>query len=191
MDEQLLRTVSRLQAVRRKSVGIQQQIYGQPASAPRRLVRDATRPFPDWLQELLAGGHPVSVHRNSPGPRSERELKGHPMQVAWNLESELADMPATHRLSTSTFARDVIEGLSKTPKSISSKHFYDARGSRLFQRITGLPEYYLTRCEVEILETHSQRIAAEFGAAPLRLIELGVGDGHKTAVILRQLLEGE
>jgi len=113
------------------------------------------------------------------------------MQVAWNLESELADMPATHRLSTSTFARDVIEGLSKTPKSISSKHFYDARGSRLFQRITGLPEYYLTRCEVEILETHSQRIAAEFGAAPLRLIELGVGDGHKTAVILRQLLEGE
>src|SRR5690349_8480651 len=89
----------------------------------------------------------------------------------------------------SSFALDVVEGLSKTPKSIPSKHFYDDQGSRLFQQITQQPEYYLTRCELEILETHGRRLAAEFGTAPLRLIELGVGDGHKTAVLLRHLLE--
>jgi L-histidine Nalpha-methyltransferase len=111
------------------------------------------------------------------------------MQVAWNLEPELADMPVTHAPPTSAFARDVIDGLAKTPKAIPSKHFYDARGSALFQRITQVPEYYLTRCELEILETHGRRIATEFGSTPLRIVELGVGDGHKTAVLLQQLLE--
>ncbi len=111
------------------------------------------------------------------------------MQVAWNLEPELADLPVTPQPPTSTFARDVVEGLAKTPKAIPSKHFYDARGSALFQRITQVPEYYLTRSELEILETHGQRIVTEFGSVPLRIIELGVGDGHKTAVLLRRLLD--
>ena len=87
-----------------------------------------------------------------------------------------------------SFALDVVEGLAKTPKSIPSKHFYDDRGSRLFQEITEQPEYYLTRCELEIFETHGRHITADFGAVPLRLIELGVGDGHKTAVLLQHLL---
>ena len=111
------------------------------------------------------------------------------MQVAWNLGPELGDLPVTPQPPSSTFARDVIEGLAKTPKAIPSKHFYDARGSDLFQRITQVPEYYLTRSELEILETHGQWIVAEFGSTPLRIIELGVGDGHKTAVLLRRLLD--
>jgi dimethylhistidine N-methyltransferase len=111
------------------------------------------------------------------------------MQVIWNLGSELVDGTAVLSPTVSSLARDVIQGLSKTPKSIPSKHFYDDRGSQLFQQITRQPEYYLTRCELEILETHGQRIAADFGTAPLRVLELGVGDGHKTAVLLRHLLD--
>jgi dimethylhistidine N-methyltransferase len=111
------------------------------------------------------------------------------MQAIWNYGSELVDGATVLSPTLSSLARDVIQGLSKTPKSIPSKHFYDDQGSRLFQQITQQSEYYLTRCELEIIETHGRRIAAEFGTAPLRLIELGVGDGHKTAVLLRSLLE--
>jgi L-histidine Nalpha-methyltransferase len=106
-------------------------------------------------------------------------------------------MPSVEHLSAtngwavfpSAFVDDVIAGLSMTPKSIPSKYFYDARGSRLFHQITELPEYYLTRSELEILRTHGRRIAALISRGPFRLIELGVGDGLKTDVLLRQLLE--
>ena len=46
------------------------------------------------------------------------------------------------------FAEDVLNGLSATPKSLSSKYFYDDEGSRLFQEIMKLPEYYLTGCDL-------------------------------------------
>ena len=64
------------------------------------------------------------------------------------------------RRAAGAFARDVSQGLSRSSKSLTSKYFYDAEGSRLFERITELDEYYLTRCEAEILDTH----AAEIGA---------------------------
>jgi dimethylhistidine N-methyltransferase len=86
------------------------------------------------------------------------------------------------------FAADVIAGLSKTPKAIPSKYFYDARGSRLFRQIMELPEYYLTGCELEIFRTHGPHIAALISRGPFRLVELGVGDGLKTDVLVRQLL---
>jgi L-histidine N-alpha-methyltransferase len=94
-----------------------------------------------------------------------------------------------HTLLENAFADDVIAGLSMMPKSIPSKYFYDATGSRLFQQIMELPEYYLTRCELEILRTHGRRIAALISRRPFRLIELGVGDGLKTDVLLRRSLE--
>jgi L-histidine Nalpha-methyltransferase len=87
------------------------------------------------------------------------------------------------------FGRDVLDGLSRSPKTIPSLYFYDAEGSRLFQRITELPEYYLTRCEQEILETHGPQIAADLDGEPFRLVELGVGDGRKTEILLHHLLE--
>lgn len=86
------------------------------------------------------------------------------------------------------FARDVVAGLRATPRSIPSKYFYDARGSRLFQLITELPEYYLTRCELEILERHGGQIAAHMGGRTCRLIELGAGDGCKTIALLRHVI---
>jgi dimethylhistidine N-methyltransferase len=89
------------------------------------------------------------------------------------------------------FAQDVLKGLSSTPKSLSSKYFYDDEGSRLFQRIMNLPEYYLTRCELEIFERQAEDIFKAFanGSKAFDLIELGAGDGTKTAVLVSHFLE--
>ncbi len=87
-----------------------------------------------------------------------------------------------------TFAEDVLVGLSERPKRISSKYFYDGEGSRLFQRITDLEEYYLTRAEAEIFETRGSEIVAAVGDRPLNLVDLGAGDGRKTVLLLERLL---
>lgn len=85
-----------------------------------------------------------------------------------------------------TFAEDVLKGLSSTPKFLSSKYFYDDEGSRLFQEIMKLPEYYLTRTETEIFETRAREIFEAFAenAAEFDLIELGAGDGTKTSLLV-------
>lgn len=87
------------------------------------------------------------------------------------------------------FALDVLLGLSKCPKTLSSKYLYDAEGDRLFQQITKLPEYYLTRCEFETLQNHKHEIADLIGGNPFNLVELGAGDGHKTEVLLEHFLK--
>src|SRR3954469_26032645 len=89
------------------------------------------------------------------------------------------------------FAADVLAGLSSTPKALSSKYFYDDEGSRLFQEIMKLPEYYLTGCEQEIFETQAQEIFLAFanGDNAFDLIELGAGDGTKTAVLVDHFLK--
>ncbi|MCJ8167644.1 L-histidine N(alpha)-methyltransferase [Pontibacter sp. E15-1] len=90
---------------------------------------------------------------------------------------------------TETFAADVAEGLGTSPKSLPSRYFYDATGSRLFQEIMALPEYYLTRCEFEVLQGNRQEIARHFFAADsfFHLIDLGAGDALKTKILLREL----
>ena len=90
-----------------------------------------------------------------------------------------------------TFAEDVLNGLSATPKSLSSKYFYDDEGSRLFQKIMELPEYYLTRAEFEIFSTRTQEIYEAFteSSGAFDLIELGAGDGRKTAVLIDYFLK--
>ena len=89
------------------------------------------------------------------------------------------------------FAEDVLVGLSATPKQLSSKYFYDDEGSRLFREIMKLPEYYLTGCELEIFETQTADIYAAFanGEKAFDLIELGAGDGTKTAVLIDHFLK--
>lgn len=86
-----------------------------------------------------------------------------------------------------TFAEDVRRGLTAEPKFLYPKYFYDELGSRLFEAITALPEYYLTRAEAEILAAHAGEIAAAVGG-PLRLLELGSGDGQKTRLLIEALL---
>lgn len=77
---------------------------------------------------------------------------------------------------------DVAAGLSKPQKEVPSKYFYDARGSHLFEAITALPEYYLTRTERALLE----RVAPELigGLRPRSLAELGAGSAQKTRLLL-------
>lgn len=87
------------------------------------------------------------------------------------------------------FALDVLMGLSEQRKTISSKYFYDDEGSRLFQKITQLPEYYLTGCEFEIFQNYREEIADLIGDRAIHLIELGPGDGHKTNILLEHFLD--
>lgn len=91
----------------------------------------------------------------------------------------------THRLdeATSTFAGDVIGDLSRFPKKLSPKYFYDAKGSELFERITVLPEYYPTRTEISILRQRGCEIAGLIpqGAA---LVEFGAGSTTKVRLLL-------
>lgn len=87
-----------------------------------------------------------------------------------------------------SIAQDVIEGLKSTPKRISSRWFYDAKGDELFQQIMKLSEYYLTRAEFSILNDHAEDIFSKFPKAePIQIIELGAGDGQKTRVLLNYL----
>ena len=90
-------------------------------------------------------------------------------------------------------AEHLAAGFAHTPKTLSSKYFYDAAGSRLFQQIMGLPEYYPTRTELAIFAAQGAAIgrALAAGAAagqPLAVVELGAGDGLKTKLLLRELL---
>ncbi|MFF3997375.1 L-histidine N(alpha)-methyltransferase [Streptomyces cyaneofuscatus] len=80
---------------------------------------------------------------------------------------------------------DVLSGLTRHPKTLPPKWFYDARGSELFEDITRLPEYYPTRAEREILEERAGEIAAASGARTV--IELGSGSSEKTRHLLEAL----
>jgi L-histidine Nalpha-methyltransferase len=83
---------------------------------------------------------------------------------------------------------DVRAGLTAVPKTLPPKYFYDAQGSKLFDEITRLPEYYLTRAETSILEQRAPVIA---GLARCEsLVELGSGTSAKTRLLLRALLDG-
>lgn len=84
-----------------------------------------------------------------------------------------------------SLADDVLDGLTKPFKELPPKHFYDARGAELFDRICELPEYYQTRAERSILQESAVEIARLSGAA--ELVELGSGTAEKTRVLLDAL----
>lgn len=100
-------------------------------------------------------------------------------------------MNATTSPELTQFAEDVLRGLSSTPKQLSSRYFYDDEGSRLFMEIMKLPEYYPTRAEMKIFTEQTEAICNAFtdGAEAIDLIELGAGDGTKTAVLIEHLLK--
>ena len=80
---------------------------------------------------------------------------------------------------------DVRAGLSRSQKEVPSKYFYDLRGSELFEEITRLPEYYLTRAERRLLGSWMPTLM--HGLRPATLVELGAGSGEKTRIILRAM----
>lgn len=89
------------------------------------------------------------------------------------------------------FLQDTLKGLSSNPKYLSSKYFYDEKGSKIFQDIMRMPEYYLTDCELEIFKTQQQEILNDFTNGPdgFDVLELGAGDGMKTKVLLKHFVK--
>lgn len=116
----------------------------------------------------------------------ETELRTETPAVAPLLE-RLSLRRAPREAVRRTFAEDVRAGLTASPKVLQPKYFYDELGSHLFEAITALPEYYVTRAEAEILRAHAGEIAAVLGG-PVWLLELGSGDGQKTRLLIEALL---
>ena len=81
------------------------------------------------------------------------------------------------------FARDVLNGLAARPRAIPARWFYDRAGSELFEAITALPEYYLTRTERSLLSEAAGEIAALTGPARA-VVEFGSGSSAKTPILL-------
>src|SRR4051812_12102495 len=101
-----------------------------------------------------------------------------PVMPAGRVSIDLRLPPGGER----TLRDDVLDGLTRPFKEIPPKHFYDARGSELFEQICELPEYYPTRTERAILETYAPAIAERTEAA--ELVELGAGYATKTRLLI-------
>jgi dimethylhistidine N-methyltransferase len=89
-----------------------------------------------------------------------------------------------------TFKQDIVHGLNSSPKTLPSKYFYNKKGDALFVEIMNLPEYYLTRSELDIFKNKTQQLITSFDVQTdthFELIELGAGDGLKTKELLKSL----
>jgi len=95
------------------------------------------------------------------------------------------------KILLSQLATDTLKGLSSNPKYLLSKYFYDDEGSRIFQDIMNMPEYYLTDCEHEIFASQKEKITQAICPENklFNLVELGSGDGLKTKILLKHLVE--
>lgn len=96
--------------------------------------------------------------------------------------TQMTPVRPTPTKGSNRMAQDVARGLKATPKVLSSRYFYDAVGSKLFETITELPEYYLTRAESEILRRRAGDILRR--SRPEFLVELGAGSAQKTRILL-------
>jgi L-histidine Nalpha-methyltransferase len=119
----------------------------------------------------------VRIHQTEPN----EELK-HMSTVTAKQQDGRPSADGIHEACNSRVASDVLEGLSADRKYISSKYFYDARGSKLFELICALPEYYLTRMEMELLHRFAGTITRD--ARGCDLVELGSGANWKIRTLL-------
>src|SRR5690554_6470663 len=117
MDEFRLSALSGLQKSRRRGRRVQWQVHDQSDGAARRIDRNARGPQSFNVQKFLPAPLKVAIYRN---------------QTSYLMKESTTP-------ERSQFATDVLEGLSATPKYLSSKYFYDDEGSRLFQEIMKLP----------------------------------------------------
>jgi len=99
------------------------------------------------------------------------------------MDAPLARVQHVPPQETGGFACSLYSGLSKTPKEIACKFFYDDAGSRLFDRICELPEYYQTRTEMRLLKRHAGEIAQLMGAG-VEIVEFGAGSLRKVRTLL-------
>jgi len=109
------------------------------------------------------------------------------MRASTTASPRLAIIAGPQPREQASFADDVRAGLSASSKHLSSKYFYDELGSALFDAITVLPEYYLTRAEAEILREWGWEMVRALGN-PIEFIELGSGSAIKTRVLIEEAL---
>lgn len=109
------------------------------------------------------------------GDKNDSDSSGPGRRIV--LHNRLEERASPYRLS-----EDALQGLTSAPKTMSPKYFYDARGSRLFEAITRLPEYYQTRTEKSILDRWAPDLVGDL--APGVLIEFGSGSATKTRALL-------
>src|SRR5436309_6402878 len=110
-------------------------------------------------------------------------------RAAFNAKMTGDSLTAPQQISTSEssdFVADVVAGLSSNPRALPCKYFYDERGAALFQKICELPEYDITRTEVDILDRKRAEIASQLGPN-IQLIGLGTGAGTKTRILIEAL----
>jgi L-histidine N-alpha-methyltransferase len=100
----------------------------------------------------------------------------------------LTVLPPLSEAAQTAVGSEVFRGLSSRPKTLSPWLFYDREGSRLFEEITELPEYYATRAEREIFADRADEIIAAAGSGNLTVYELGAGTASKTGLLLRAAL---
>jgi dimethylhistidine N-methyltransferase len=129
---------------------------------------------PDFLRD--------HVERLAPLFSTERERALWDM-VMRDLKNGAHPMETKAMPESSSFEDDVLRGLTARPKHLSCRFFYDDEGSKLFQAICELPEYYIPRAEREILETRQQEIV-ELAPVDAAVVELGSGDSRKTRIVL-------
>lgn len=96
----------------------------------------------------------------------------------------LSSIPCLPEAASTPIGAEVYRGLTALPKKLSPWLFYDQRGSELFEAITELPEYYLTRTERDIFAQYADEIFEAAGAKKLSIIELGAGTAAKTGLLL-------
>lgn len=108
-----------------------------------------------------------------------------------NVQSDTDSQIENDNMSVTKFRSDVISGLQNNQKKLSSKYFYDKIGDHLFQEIMAMPEYYLTKCELDIFKNKTEKLTHLITSEnePFDLIELGAGDAMKSTYLLKYLVE--
>jgi dimethylhistidine N-methyltransferase len=124
-------------------------------------------------------GHARITYRNFYYPQQRWAFMG--MRLAEDTSATRA--ASTDDAQTAAFRHDMIEGLSRDQKAVPPKWFYDAEGSRLFEEITALPEYYPTRQETALLRDRAAALTADFRPDAV-LVEFGSGASEKTRILL-------
>src|SRR5262249_3050102 len=102
------------------------------------------------------------------------------------IGDSITALPQVSAPESAEFLADVITGLSSNPRTVPCKYFYDEHGAALFQKICELPEYYVTRTEIDILDRSRADIASQLGP-DIELIGLGTGAGTKTRILIEAL----
>src|SRR5262249_4250910 len=154
MDTQRLCAVSGLPSGRGSTWRIQWKIHGQSDRAAGFIGGNTTGARPRELPQFLLPDRTLAIHRLAACPffgldlHSSTLRRRTPMSIVVRKPRGALVINDAER----AFFDDVLAGLLAEPKRVPPKYFYDEAGSQLFQRITALPEYYLTRVETSILE---------------------------------------